>query len=409
MPLSLNKQIFIGAGLGILAGLILGHAGLPAETTAPWLSVFEFLGRTFISILKLIVIPLIFVSVANGIANLQHSTRLHRVWPVLILYAVITAGLASVTGLLAVNIFKPGQGLDITLFKADMDTFQAKSTSFQEFFPQILHNIFSNPFHAVITGNIVAIVFFAIMLGIIINVLGPKARVVHTGLNTLFQWIMTIVLWIMRLAPFGVMGLLAKLVAGQSPALLGVLVKYMAVVFATTIFHGAITLPLILWLVTRMSPLHFFKSMKDAFITAFSTSSSSATLPITMRCVTDNLKVDKHTAGFVLPVAGVLNMDGTALYEAIAALFIANLCGIELNMAQQVTVALTAMLASVGAPGIPSAGMVTMILVLQSVGLPAEAVAILIPIDRPLDTVRTVANVEGDAIGACVVDHMNKA
>ena len=143
--------------------------------------------------------------------------------------------------------------------------------------------------------------------------------------------------------------------------------------------------------------------MKEALITAFSTSSSSATLPVSLRCITENLKVDKHIARFVLPVGAILNMDGTAMYEAMAALFVANLCGAHLTLLPQAIVLLTAMMASIGAPGIPSAGMVTMIMVLQSVGLPAQAVAILIAIDRPLDTVRTVVNVEGDCIGACVV------
>jgi Na+/H+-dicarboxylate symporter len=214
---------------------------------------------------------------------------------------------------------------------------------------------------------------------------------------------MTIVRWIMRLAPLGIMGLLTKLIAGQNVQLLVVLSKYILVVVGTTVFHGLITLPIILWLSTRISPLKFFFCMKEAFITAFSTSSSTATLPISLRCITENLGIDKQTAHFVLPVGAILNMDGTAMYEAMAALFVANLCGAHLTLLSQVIVALTAMMASIGAPGIPSAGMVTMIMVLQSVGLPAQAVAILIAIDRPLDTIRTVVNVEGDCIGACVV------
>ena len=148
--------------------------------------------------------------------------------------------------------------------------------------------------------------------------------------------------------------------------------------------------------------------MKEALITAFSTSSSTATLPVSLRCITENLNVNKHVAQFVLPVGATLNMDGTAMYEAMAALFVANLCGAHLTLVSQVIVLLTAMMASIGAPGIPSAGMVTMIMVLQSVGLPAQAVAILIAIDRPLDTIRTVVNVEGDCIGACVVQKIAK-
>jgi len=252
-------------------------------------------------------------------------------------------------------------------------------------------------------NNILGVVVFAIFLGIAIIVLGEKNQTVLKVINELFEITMTIVRWIMRLAPLGILGLLTTLVAQANITLLYVLSKYILVVVGTTLFHGLITLPVILWLITRTSPWKFFLAMKEALITAFSTSSSSATLPVSLRCITENLKIDQNLARFVLPVGATLNMDGTAMYEAMAALFVANLCGAHLGLMAQIVVVLTAMMASIGAPGIPSAGMVTMIMVLQSVGLPAQAVGILIAIDRPLDTIRTVVNVEGDCIGACVV------
>ena len=181
------------------------------------------------------------------------------------------------------------------------------------------------------------------------------------------------------------------------------LIKFVAVIMGTTLFHGLIVLPLILYAVTRMSPLRFFRGVKEALVTAFATSSSSATMPVTLRCMEQHLHVSPSITGFVVPLGAHLNMDGTALYEAAAALFIANLAGIELNLLQQLLVCFTAMVAAIGAPGIPSAGMVTMVMVLQSVGLPVEAIAILLPIDRPLDTLRTVVNVEGDMVGCLVV------
>ena len=214
---------------------------------------------------------------------------------------------------------------------------------------------------------------------------------------------MMMVGWIMRIAPIGIMALLAKLVATQDVALLAALGKFMVVVIGATLFHGMITLPGLLFLTTRFNPFRFLNKIRDALVTAFSTSSSSATLPITMRCVENNLKVDKDVAGFVLPLGATINMDGTALYEAVAALFIANIMGIELNIVQQLIVFFTAIIAAIGAPGIPSAGMVTMVMVLQSVGLPVEAIAILLPIDRILDAIRTTVNVEGDAIGSMIV------
>jgi len=178
------------------------------------------------------------------------------------------------------------------------------------------------------------------------------------------------------------------------------------VAIGTILVHGLIVLPLLLFSITKIPPLKFFHGAREALITAFATSSSSATLPITLRCAEQHLHVKPSIAGFVIPLGATANMDGTALYEAFAALFVANLAGIELDMAQQLIVFFTTMLAAIGAPGIPSAGMVTMVMVLQSVGLPAEAVAILLPIDRLLDTFRTMVNVEGDMIGSLVVQRL---
>lgn len=210
----------------------------------------------------------------------------------------------------------------------------------------------------------------------------------------------------MRLAPLGIMALLTKLVATQDMALLGSLGKFVGVVVGTTLLHGVVALPLILYLVTGVTPLKFWRGAREALVTAFATSSSSATLPVTLRCVEQHLHVKPEIAGFVVPLGATVNMDGTALYEAAAALFVANLAGIDLNLMQQTIVFLTAMLAAIGAPGIPSAGMVTMVMVLQSVGLPAEAIALLLPIDRPLDAIRTAVNVEGDMVGSLVVQRL---
>jgi Na+/H+-dicarboxylate symporter len=205
------------------------------------------------------------------------------------------------------------------------------------------------------------------------------------------------------LAPFGIAALLISLVSTQDIAMLSTLASFVAVVVGTTLLHGVVVLPLLMYAVTGHTPLWFWRGAREAIITALATSSSSATLPVTMRCATKHLHVKPEIAGFVVPLGATMNMDGTALYEAAAALFIANLVGVDLTLVQQLIVFVTAMLASVGAPGIPSAGMVTMVMVLQSVGLPAEAIAILLPIDRMLDTLRTAVNVEGDMITSVVV------
>jgi Na+/H+-dicarboxylate symporter len=202
------------------------------------------------------------------------------------------------------------------------------------------------------------------------------------------------------------LALLIQLVAMQNLVMLSTLAKFVAVVVGTTLLHGVIVLPLILYMFTGKTPLWFWRGAREALMTAFATSSSAATLPVTLRCASDHLHVKPAIAGFVIPLGATINMDGTALYEAAAALFIANLVGIELSFVQQLIVFFTAMIAAMGAPGIPSAGMVTMVMVLQSVGLPAEAIAILLPIDRLLDTLRTTVNVEGDMVGSLVVEKL---
>lgn len=397
MKISLNTQIFLGALLGVAFGIILGHTNLPAQNTSPFLSGFDLLGKAFINLLKMLLIPLVFSSITAGIGNLKNSPASKRIWPTLIIYSLITTSLAAITGLIAMNTIKAGMGIDIHLFKERMDAFQAQSMSLGQFGWTALSHI-----------NILTVVLLAVLCGILIVVTGERSQKFLKVINQIFKFIMTAVRWIMYLAPLGIMGLLTKLIAQSHLSLLFVLSKYILVVVGTTLFHGLITLPMILWLVTKISPWKFFTAMKEAFVTAFATSSSTATLPISLRCVTENLNVDTNVARFVLPVGAVLNMDGTAMYEAMAALFVANLCGMHLALLSQIIVVLIAMMASIGAPGIPSAGMVTMIMVLQSVGLPAQAVAILIAIDRPLDTIRTVVNVEGDCIGACVVQQISR-
>jgi Na+/H+-dicarboxylate symporter len=250
------------------------------------------------------------------------------------------------------------------------------------------------------------VVVFALMLGIALVMGGERFKHLHMLLQEALEVVMLIVDWVMRLAPLGIMALLIKLVAGQDIAMLAILAKFVAVVVGTLLLHGLVALPLVLYLFTRMSPLVFWRGAREALVTAFATSSSSATLPVTMRCANQQLNVKPEIAGFVLPLGATINMDGTALYEAAAALFIANLIGVELTFVQQLIVCFTAMIAAMGAPGIPSAGMVTMVMVLQSVGLPAEAIAILLPVDRLLDTLRTTVNVQGDMVGSLVVQKL---
>ena len=404
--LSLNLQILLGAGLGVLTGLLFQQLGTASAVTQNGIYAASLAGTLFIDLLKMILIPLVFCSISVGIANLRQHHQIHRVWVTTLLFFVSSMAIAIVLGLTASNYFKPGSGLQLAMFADAMQNFEAKQLPLPDFFAQFLHGLFVNPFAALAQGNVLAVVIFALFLGIAMVMGGDRFKHTISLLQEGLEITMTIVGWVMRLAPLGIMALLIKLVAQQDVAMLSTLVKFVLVVFGTLLLHGVVVLPLILYVFTGKSPLWFWRGAREALITAFATSSSSATLPVTLRCVTQHLHVKPDIAGFVIPLGATINMDGTALYEAAAALFIANLVGVDLNVTQQLIVCFTAMIAAIGAPGIPSAGMVTMVMVLQSVGLPAEAIAILLPIDRLLDTLRTAVNVQGDMVGSLVVQKL---
>jgi Na+/H+-dicarboxylate symporter len=406
---ALNTQILLGAAFGILLGLWLAATGKDSATAQQGLYAAGLLGNLFIDLLKMILVPLVFTSIAVGVANLRAHRQMHRVWVATLGFFLFSMAVAIMLGMGATNLFEPGKGLDLALFQDAMQSFEAKQMTLGEFAQSFLHGLFLNPFAALAQGDVLAIVVFALFVGVALVAGGERYRNILALLQEGLEITLRIVGWIMRLAPLGIMALLAKLVATQDVALLSTLLKFVAVVLGTTLLHGVVVLPLILYLVTRVSPLHFWRGAREALVTAFATSSSSATLPVTLRCTEQHLHVKPEIAGFVVPLGATVNMDGTALYEAAAALFVANLVGIDLNLMQQGIVFVTAMLAAIGAPGIPSAGMVTMVMVLQSVGLPAEAIAILLPIDRLLDAFRTAVNVEGDMVGSLVVQKLVKS
>jgi Na+/H+-dicarboxylate symporter len=403
---SLNTQILLGAFLGVAIGLYFQGLGAGDSTADAGLYASGLVGGIFIDLLKMILIPLVFTSIAVGIANLQAHKQVHRVWTATLGFFVFTMAIAIVLGMSANQIFRPGDALNLEMFAGAMENFETRHMGLPEFIAQFLHGLFVNPFAAMSQGNVLAVVVFALIVGVALVIGGERYRNILVLLQELNEITMQMVKWIMYLAPLGIMALLIRLVATQDMALFGSLGKFMAVVLGTTLLHGIVILPLLLYLITRVTPLKLLKGAREALLTAFATSSSSATLPVTMRCVEHNLHVRRDVAGFVVPLGATINMDGTALYEAAAALFIANLVGIDLSLTQQMIVFFTSMIAAMGAPGIPSAGMVTMVMVLQSVGLPAEAIAILLPVDRLLDTIRTVVNVEGDIVGSLVVQKL---
>lgn len=401
--MSLNSRILWGAILGILFAYLCRHY-LPVSAHETVLYFASLIASLFIGLLKMVLIPLVFSSIVVGVANLRAHQQIHRVWQITLACFALTTCIAISLGLGAAHIFETGKGLSLASLQSYAATVDSSQLTASEFLQKLVQGIFTNPFNALAQGNILAIVMFALFVGIALAIKGQEYPQLHKLFNESFNLCMQLVGWIMQIAPLGIMALLFKLVLSENSALLGTLAQFIAVVIGTTLLHGIVILPLVLWLFARVSPFTFWRGARPALITAFATSSSAATIPVTLNCLEKDLKVNPKISGFVVPLGAQINMDGTALYEAAAALFVANLVGIELGLGQQIILCVTVMLASIGAPGIPSAGMVTMVMVLQSVGLPAEAIAILLPIDRLLDTVRTAVNVEGDMVTSLIVD-----
>jgi Na+/H+-dicarboxylate symporter len=399
--ISLNWQIVGGALLGVSFGLV------PESQVES----IQVVGRVFIAMLKMLIAPMILCSIVCGIAGMASVAELGRIGARTLLMYSITGTAAILTGLVLVNAFDPGtgSGLRDTAFftqAAVAGAPEAQEVTLGSFLLQTVFQALENPFASLAQGRILPIVLFAILLGVTLLRVGPAGAHLIEVVRSAYAVVMSIIQLFVRFAPLGIFALIGHLVATVGfRTLVENLFAFALVVIAGTAFHAALTLPLIVRVLGGMAPGEFFRGIREAMLVAFSTSSSAATLPVTTRCVEENLGVPPQVSSFVLPLGTSVNLDGTALYEAIAAVFVANVYGIELGLGGQAIVFLIAMLTAVGAPGIPSAGMVTMIVVLESVGLPVEAVGVLITIDRFLDTFRTMANVEGDAVVAVCVAH----
>lgn len=403
--ISLNTQIMIGVALGVAGGVAaVGHSG--ATETHAALYGAKLASTLFLDLLRMVLVPLIFTSIAVGVANLRAHDQMHTVWKATIAFFFLSMAIAILIGFGAANLFRPGEGLQLSMFAEATRQHEAHRIPLPDYIAQFLHGLFQNPFKALAQGEILAVVMIALFLGIALVVGGQRFRNLIVLLEEVQALCLMVVGWIMKIAPIGVAALIFQLVATQQQGLLSSLFEFIFVILGTTLFHGIVILPAILYAVTRITPWHFWRGAREALVTAFATSSSTATLPVTLRCAEQHLHVKRDIANFVIPLGATGNMDGTALYEAAAALFVARLAGIELDFANQAIVFFVAMLGAIGAPGIPSVGMLSMVLVLESVGLPAEAVAILLPIDRILDTVRTSVNVEGDMIVSLLVQRV---
>lgn len=361
------------------------------------------IGDLFLRMLRMVAVPLIVSSLMTGVMGLGHADRLGKMFGRTLLYYVSTSLMAIVTGLLMVNLIRPG--LDSGLSKEGGDAPNVSGDLGGVLFNQLETMIPTNPFGALAEGNFLSIIAFTLALAIFALLVGGKtAQLVSDLFNAAFEVMMRMTMAIIKLAPAGVLFLMLYVTATQGPAVFGSLAKYIVAVASALAIHALVVLPLILYFVAKRNPWKYASAMSPALLTAFSSASSNATLPLTLTCVEERAGVSNRVSSFVLPLGATVNMDGTALYEAVAVLFIAQLhYGFNLPLSQQIIVAVTALLASIGAAGIPHAGLVMMVIILQAVGLPLEMQAIIIGVDRVLDMCRTSVNVWSDSCGCAVI------
>jgi len=395
--------------VGMLAGALLGVAvaAFAGDQAAAWAAVCQRLGGLFLRLLKMVAVPLIVTSLASGILGLGGPAGLGRMFSRTLLYYAATSVLAILTGLAAVNLLQPGLVGRAAGLPAAAEVAAAAPVGLGEMlFTQLENLIPENPLAALVEPNFLSIIAFTLAFSIFAVLCGGRvAAGVHGAAEAGFAVMMRMTSAIIRLAPLGVFFLVAHVAATQGADMLASLGMYMVTVLLSLAVHALVTLPAIVWLVARRNPWHYARALAPALLTAFSSASSNGTLPLTLSCVEQRGGVRNRTASFVLPLGATINMDGTALYEAVAVLFLAQLHGgHSLPLSAQVTVAATALLASVGAAGIPHAGLVMMAIIIQAVGLPPESQGVILAVDRVLDMARTAVNVWSDACGCAVID-----
>ena len=392
----LHWQILIAMVIGIGAGMT---GGEPLADSVEWI------GQLFMKLLRMVIVPLVFTSIVAGVASVGSGRAVGRLFSKTLGYYVLTSLLAITTGLILVNIFRPGEKTDVaSAIQADMPDIRTPSSPVD-----ILMDIVpANVIEAAAGAQMLAVIFFSIILGLAIVGLPEKPQAtLRNFFDAAFQAMMKITTGVIMVAPIGVFGLIATLVGRTGFETFGALGLYMFVLSLGLTIHLFVTLPLVLFFLGRINPIIHFRNMIEPLVTAFSTASSGATLPVTMQTVETRVGVSNRVSSFTLPMGATINMDGTALYECLGAIFIAQALGVSLGFTDQVVVVFTALLASIGAAAIPSAGLVVIFIVLEAVGLtgagPAFIVGAMLAIDRPLDMFRTAVNVYSDSCGAAII------
>ncbi len=412
MKLALHWQILIALALAVVAGALTG-----ADTAflgIRYYEVYNFIGTMFLNALKMLIVPLIVSSIITGIAGIGGTSDLGRMGLKTILYYATTSLIAILIGLTVVDVVAPGiidgePARERIGLSADTEsvTAQVAGRDAGDVAEIFLRMIPTNVVAAAADGQMLGLIFFSLLFGFFMTRVADRHRdvLIHFW-QGVFEVMMKITDWVMKFAPIGVFALVAKVVAATGMDAFRPLVLFFLTVLGALAIHLLLVMPVLLRLVGRVNPLRHYRAMAPALLTAFSTSSSSATLPITMDCVEKNAGVSNRTTSFVLPLGATINMDGTALYECVAAMFIAQAYGLDLGLAEQFTVVLIALLTSIGVAGIPAASLVAITIILAAFGLPAEGIGLILAVDRVLDMARTAVNVFSDSCGAVIIGRL---
>ena len=420
--MQLHWKIIIGLVLGTIYGIASAINGW-SDFTSNFISPF---GTIFLNLLKLIAVPLVVSSLITGVASLSDTRKLSRIgWKTIALYISTTAVAVSI-GLILVNVLEPGAGIPEDFQESLSQEYVDKAASKQDLASSVQNNrgplqplvdmVPSNMFSAASNNsNMLQIVFISIIFGIALIGIDRKfSQPVLAFLEGINQMIIKLVEMIMYFAPYGVFALIAKTISSvsgdvsQIGSILSALLFYMGVVVLGLFIHMSLTYLTILKMFTNMDLKHFFRSMAPVQLLAFSTSSSGATLPVTMKRCEKDLGVSEEISSFVLPLGATINMDGTALYQGVAAVFIAQAIGMDLTFVDQFTIVATAVLASIGTAAVPGAGIIMLVIILEAINVPSQGIALILGVDRILDMIRTATNVTGDATVACAMDSLEK-
>lgn len=403
--LSFTQKMLVAMIAGAILGIVLGSVDSFKDWVEVYLSfgLFDIIGKLFVNSLKMLVVPLVFCSIAVGVSSLANISLMGRVGLKAIIIYLFTTAIAISLALIVAITINPGKGLDI----ADTSEFTVKEAP--SITSVITSIIPSNPVLAMAEGEMLQIILFSILLGVAITLSASAGEPIKKGLQSLNSIMMAMVNIVMKFAPLGVFCLIAKTFATQGVSMIIPLASYFFTVATVLLLHVLITYSVLLKVIAKVSPIIFIKKMRDAIVFAFSTASSNATIPVTLNTVEKKLGVDKAVASFTVPLGATINMDGTAIMQGVATVFIASVYQVDLSLADYLTVILTATMASIGTAGVPGVGLIMLTMVLAQVGLPVEGIALIIGIDRLLDMMRTAVNITGDSMVSIITAKSEKS